>query len=474
MVVNMALLDSLFGETPSYYGGLLGENELKRLQGQASNQSQMTLANALLRAGAPSRTPGGGALAISEGLQMGQQAYKQALAQGLQEKMQGLQVQDMIRKRNESEQMRKLFPQIFKMESTPDQQIEVSPEKLMMYGQPTQGVVRDDEGNMMPGGSIVPAQMQTIPGARTMSVDTNKLQALAAMSSDPLATYASLAKLVPDLRKAGFIGAGAQGENPFNIFVNDPSIPVNFRNAAAQYQKSYASGQLDPEKADERVRQLAQSIQSAQDRAATEARMNQQFEQSQAALAESRRQTGVLAQQGLDLRKAAEANKPETFSYSQKKDFDTIAASRDEAKKAESNASLAVRAAPLLSQAYGGVFEAGIKGVAGAVGIGSEAKDANDRLATISQTLAVQAPKFGGPTSDADAKRYDKAVGDLANPKVSIVAKQQALKDIDYLGKKARAYADQSENFFYQNNKSLRGFQFTPPPDPLAAQNAPY
>jgi hypothetical protein len=257
------------------------------LQGQAQSQSNLGMAAALLRAGAPSRTPGGGALAIAEGLQMGQDTYRKALNQGLQEKMQGLQVQDLLRKRQEQVKMRELFPQIFKMEGTPDQQVQVSPEQLMMYGQPTQGVVRDDEGNMMPGGSIVPAQMQTIPGARTMSVDTNKLQALAAMSSDPLATYASLAKLVPDLRKAGFIGAGAQGENPFSIFVNDPSIPVNFRNAAAQYQKSYASGQLDPEKADERVRQLAQSVQSAQ-----------QFAQTQAGLQENREFTRMMAGQG--------------------------------------------------------------------------------------------------------------------------------------------------------------------------------
>lgn len=455
----MALLDSFYGETPAYLGGLLGEDELRRLQGQAQDQSTMSMATALLRAGAPSRTPGGGALAIAEGLQMGQQAYKQALNQGLQEKMQALQIGDSIRKRQESEQMRKLFPQIFKMESTPDQQVT----EQNWSGAPEQ------IGEYFQSGAI-PTQTTTIPGTRTMSVDTNKLQALAAMSSDPLATYASLAKLVPDLRKAGFIGAGAQGENPFNIFVNDATIPAPLRAAATQYQKSYASGQLDPEKADERVRQLAQSIQSSQ-----------QFQQTQAGLADSRqqmvenrRQMQLIAQQNADARAAAEANKPEQFSYAQKKEFDSINAARDEAKKAESNAALALRAAPLLNQAYGGVVEAGIKGVAGAIGIGSEAKDANDRLSTLSQTLAVQAPKFGGPTSDADAKRYDKAVGDLANPKVSIVAKQQALKDIDYLGKKARAYADQSENYFYQNNKSLRGFQFTPPPDPLAAQNAPY
>jgi hypothetical protein len=283
----MALLDSFYGDTPSYFGGLLGEDELRRLQGQAQSQSNLGMAAALLRAGAPSRTPGGGALAIAEGLQMGQDTYRKALNQGLQEKMQGLQVQDLLRKRQEQTQMRQLFPQIFKMEGTPDQQVQVSPEQLMMYGQPTQGVVRDDLGQMLPGGSVVPAQMQTIPGTRTMSVDTNKLQALAAMSSDPLATYASLAKLVPDLRKAGFINGATQGGNPFDVFVADATVPAPLKAVAQQYQKSYASGQLDPEKADERVRQLAQSVQSAQ-----------QFAQQQAGTQENREFTRMMAGQG--------------------------------------------------------------------------------------------------------------------------------------------------------------------------------
>ena len=48
----MALLDSFYGETPAYFGGLLGEDELKRLQGQAQSQSNLGMAAALLRAGA--------------------------------------------------------------------------------------------------------------------------------------------------------------------------------------------------------------------------------------------------------------------------------------------------------------------------------------------------------------------------------------------------------------------------------------
>jgi hypothetical protein len=83
----------------------------------------------------------------------------------------------------------------------------------------------------------------------------------------------------------------------------------------------------------------------------------------------------------------------------------------------------------------------------------------------------LNSPKFSGPTSDADAKRYDKAVGDLANPSVSLASKQAAIKDIQYLSEKAKAYAEQSENYFYENNKSLRGFKFIAPPDPF---NNPY
>jgi hypothetical protein len=451
----MALLDSLFGQTPSYYGGLLGEDELSRLRQQAQEQGTLNTAMALLQAGAPSRTPGGGALAIAQGLQQGQKAYREALNQGLQEKMVGLQLGEQMRKMNESQRMREMFPHIFQVTQTPEQ--------LTMYGKPTEGVIRDDEGNLMPGGGVTPAQ-------RTINVDTNKLLALTSMSSNPLETLTAMSKLVPDLRKAGFTG-GTQGmENPFSVYANDPSVPPALRQVAANYQQSYARGLIDQETADKRLGELGARVQSAQ-----------QFQQSQAALASNREfMQGIAGQNAAtqatlaDLRKQAEENKPEQFSYSQKKEFDAITAARDEAKKAEANASLAVRAAPLLTQAYGGPIEAGIKGVAGAIGIGSEAKDANDRLATLSQTLAVQAPKFGGPTSDADAKRYDKAVGDLANPKVALKAKQEALKDIDYLGKKARAYADQAENYFYQNKKSMRGFQFVPPPDPYAEQNAPF
>ena len=162
----------------------------------------------------------------------------------------------------------------------------------------------------------------------------------------------------------------------------------------------------------------------------------------------------------LDLRRSQEANKPEQFSYSQKKEFDVVKKANEEARTAEDSASIADRAIPLVSQAYGGRLESALKNVAGAVGYSTQAKDANDALLRLQNQLAVKTPKFSGPTSNADAARYDKAVGDLANPSVSGTEKLRALKDIKELSEKAKNYASQQENYYYQNNKSLRGFNF--------------
>ncbi len=249
----MALLD-FYGETPSYLGGLLGSDELARLKEQAQSQSNLGMAAALLQAGAPSRTPTGGALAIAQGLQQGQQLYKQALNQGLQEKMVAMQMNEQIRKTQEAQRMREMFPQIFKVSQTPaviEQNWSGAPEQIGQYFQT----------------GAIPTQ-EVSPAQRSLSVDTNKLQALAAMSSNPLETLSTMAKLVPDLRKAGFTGTVEQGENPFTVFAQDQTIPAPLRQVAANYQKSYAAGLIDQETADKRLADLGARVQSAQDREA--------------------------------------------------------------------------------------------------------------------------------------------------------------------------------------------------------------
>ena len=471
----MAGLLDIFGTGGSSTMGLLGMSpaDIQSNRDDAQAQALYALAGRLFQGGNTGQS-------IAEGLQLGQRAYKGGMNEAMQSQLQNFQLQELLRKRKEDEakreqekQVRLLAPQIFTTTTAPEQ--------VTFQGQPSQFPARDEEGNLMPDMAVRPAQT-------TRTIDTNKLQALAMLSPDPLTSLASMAKLVPDLRKAGFLGGGGQEDNPFLQFTTDPTVPKHLKNLATQYATSYSRGLIDPEKADTRTKEISEAIGRSQQftqsqasldamRAATEA--NQQAmrvlqKQGLDQSAEGKALSASIQQQMLDLRKATEANKPETFSYAQKKDFDALAKIKEDASKADNMATVALRAAPLLQQAYGGRIEAGVKGVAAAVGIGSEAKDANDRLTTLSQSLALNAPKFSGPTSDADAKRYDKAVGDLANPTVSLKSKEDSLKDIQYLSQKAKAYAEQSENYFYENNKSLRGFKFIPPPDPFAEANNPY
>ena len=464
----MAGLLDIFGTGGADTMGLLGMSpaDIARNRDDAQAQALYALAGRLFAGGNTGQS-------IAEGLQLGQKAYKGGMQDVMQTQLQNYQLSEMLRKRKQEEQMRLLAPQIFTTTTTPEQ--------VTYEGAPSQFPARDDEGNLMPNMAVRPAQT-------TRTIDPNKLQALAMLSNDPIASLSQMAKLVPDLRKAGFLGGGGQEDNPFLQFTTDPTVPKHLKNLATQYATSYSRGLIDPEKADTRAKEITEAIGRSQQfqqsqasldamRASTEANQQQMRILQKQGLdqsAEGKALAASIQQQMLDLRKAQEANKPEQFSYSQKKEFDVLTKAKEEANKADNMSTVAMRAAPLLQQAYGGRIEAGVKGVAAAVGIGSEAKDANDKLVTLSQSLALNTPKFSGPTSDADAKRYDKAVGDLANPSVSLAAKEAAIKDIQYLSQKAKAYAEQAENFFYENNKSLRGFKFIAPPDPFAEANNPY
>lgn len=115
----MALLD-FFGTTPDYLTGLLGD-DLNRYRQDAQQQALQSAAMGLLQAGAPSRVPSGGALAIAQGLQMGQQAYKNALREGISEKLMQGQIEDLMQKRREQQLVRQFLPNL--MQQVPGQEI---------------------------------------------------------------------------------------------------------------------------------------------------------------------------------------------------------------------------------------------------------------------------------------------------------------------------------------------------------------
>lgn len=455
------LLGNMFG------GG--GDSELEKLlsakqREQLGMQSTLSAAAALLKAGGRGPQRIGLGQALGSALEAGQGAYEKGTTNAFQQMLLGEKLKESQDARTRQAEMSKLFPQVFQQTTTPE--VTSIPG---FSGFPA----RDDQGNLMPGAQVTPASTQ-------LRIDPNKLQALAMLSKNPLESLGQIAKLVPDLRRAGFTGAGAAEINPFSVFTSDETIPANIRNVAQQYANSYAAGTLDPDKVDDRTKQLADMAQRAQqfsetkqEQLANRDRMAAQFKQSQDALEQFRSQglqnskearalAANIADQSLELRKQAEANKPEQFSYAQKKEFDTVQRNLQSARDAEDSALIADRAASLIPKAFGSKGEAFVKGALNAITpLSFDAKDANDKLVQYGQQLALKTPKFSGPTSDADAKRYDTAVGDLANPSKSATSKTQALKDIKDLAAKQKDYAQQQENYYFANNKSLRGFVYT-------------
>lgn len=269
----MAGLLDIFGTGGADTMGLLGMSpaDIQRNREDAQAQALYALAGRLFQGGNTGQS-------IAEGLQLGQRAYKGGMTEAMQNQLQNVQLMDMLRKKKQEEQMRQLAPQIFTTTTTPEQ--------VTFEGAPTQFPARDDEGNLMPNMAVRPAQT-------TRTIDTNKLQALAMMSPDPLTSLASMAKLVPDLRKAGFIGVGQQEDNPFAIYLADPNLPANLKPIVQQYSKTWQN--LDPAVVDARVAQVGQMIQKQAD-----------FQQVQAQVKSQQENLNALKQQGLD--QSREAN----------------------------------------------------------------------------------------------------------------------------------------------------------------------
>jgi hypothetical protein len=112
------------------------------------------------------------------------------------------------------------------------------------------------------------------------------LPQLMALGPEGRAAIAQQAKLIPDLRRLG--AASMREENPFSVFTTDPTIPKTVKTLADQYFKSFASGMLDPDKADARVKDLADMTQRVQ-----------QFDQNQAQIKANQQTLAELRAQGL-------------------------------------------------------------------------------------------------------------------------------------------------------------------------------
>ena len=130
-------------------------------------------------------------------------------------------------------------------------------------------------------------QPVAIPG-RPASFDISPVvPQLMRLGPEGQAAISQQAKLLPDLRRLG--AASMREENPFAMFTTDATIPKNVQTLAQQYSKSFASGVLDPEKADAKVKELSEMTQRVQ-----------QFEQNQQQIKDNQAIMQTLRQQGLE------------------------------------------------------------------------------------------------------------------------------------------------------------------------------
>jgi len=105
------------------------------------------------------------------------------------------------------------------------------------------------------------------------------------------AAISQLAKVIPDLRRIGAMGATE--DDPFKIFTQDPTIPKNVQTLATQYSSSLSKGMIDPEKVDAKVKELTDMTQRIQ-----------QFEQNQDQIKSNQALMDSYKQQGLQTSQA--------------------------------------------------------------------------------------------------------------------------------------------------------------------------
>jgi hypothetical protein len=101
------------------------------------------------------------------------------------------------------------------------------------------------------------------------------------------AAISQLAKVIPDLRRIGAMGAPE--DNPFKVFIDDATIPKTVQTLAKQYSSSLEKGILDPEKVDVKAKELAEMTQRIS-----------QFEQNQTQIKNNQEMLAGLKSQGLE------------------------------------------------------------------------------------------------------------------------------------------------------------------------------
>ena len=394
----MAGLLDIFGTSGADTMGLLGMSpaDIQRSRDDAQAQALYALAGRLFQGG-------GTGASIAEGLQRGQQAYKGSMQANVQDVLQNVQLQDLIRKRQQEQQA-----------LAEQQRVQGIIQKAYQPAVFAETPLTNIQGQEIAG----PNQPQSAGIGLTPQI-VNQLMT----SPQGQATLAQMADLMPKIRKAGIGVEQKPEDNPFLVFTQDETIPKNIKTLADQYAKSWTSGRLDPDLADKRVSELASMAQRAQDKQTAQDNLKAQQEQMAefrrqglAQSAEARALQGEIAKGNLAIRtaeaeaKAEERQKPVT--------------------EAKESLKLIDQAEALLDKSTGSLTGTAVDVVAGALGKSTEGAQAASKLKAIQGALVAKMPKMSGPQSDKDVLLYREMAGQVGDSTLPVETRKAALETI--------------------------------------------
>jgi hypothetical protein len=218
---------------PSYYEGLLSEDDMSSLRNQALASGLLSAGAAFSRAGAPSLMPQGGG--FGEALQGFQTGYQGQVDSALQNMLKATQVQEMVRKQKEAQQLKQLYASA------------ATPKYQTIPG--VQTPIPSDVGFEYPAVTQAPATQKLVGYDYDLAKIIPQLQGMGLFGEAKNAADSIIA-----LRKAGLMGGG-QAPSPFAPYLNSPSPEVRIQ--AQNYDAAFKSGRISEDVADKYTVPLA-------------------------------------------------------------------------------------------------------------------------------------------------------------------------------------------------------------------------
>jgi hypothetical protein len=265
-------------------------------------------------------------------------------------------------------------------------------------------------------------------------------------------------------------------ENPFAVFASDATVPKNVQTLAQQYSRSFASGVLDPEKADARVKELADMTQRVQ-----QFEQNQQQIKDNQAIMQSLRQQGLEnSQQALLIQRGNQALQAQNIQFQQDMKRQQEAAKEETrknkplpsylAKEEEADFSAASAATNIATDAYGyinriktGEIKFGVKDKASIrarqlVGSGAPDVVAREEYDRFVENLVNESLRLNkGTQTEGDAVREAKALKSSESKEAAASAMKRLIE----------INTRRAENAASSVEKRRTNAGFPPPPQPI-------